>query len=205
METTSALPSRCSYGGRSSISSHFLGCQSNRLGFTSGAGRTSVSWSLVQNPLSTPHQYFRNYGYFIDTEEGSSIHKELHGSISTDNTTVVAYLSGQGGTHSPDLCMEVWKTLIWCHQNQINLLIKHIPGKFNVLADGLSRIAKPISTEWALNQSVANAIFRMTQFPNLVLFATRLNHKVPLYLSPIPDPKGTFNRCSHNELESHTR
>ena len=97
VETTSALPSRCSYEGRSSISSHFLGCQSNRLGFTSGAGRTSVSWSLVQNPLSTPHQYFRNYGYFIDTEEGSSIHKELHGSISTDNTTVVAYLNGQGG------------------------------------------------------------------------------------------------------------
>ena len=109
--------------------------------------------------------------------------------ISTDNTTVVAYLNRQGGTHSPDLCMEVWKTLIWCHQNQINLLIKHIPGKFNVLADRLSRITKPISTEWGLNQSVANAVFRMTQFPNLDLFATRLNHKLPLYVSPIPDQK----------------
>ena len=109
--------------------------------------------------------------------------------ISTDNTTVVAYLNRQGGTHSPDLCMEVWKTLIWCHQNQINLLIKHIPGKFNVLADRLSRITKPISTEWGLNQSVANAVFRMTQFPNLDLFTTRLNHKLPLYVSPIPDQK----------------
>ena len=109
--------------------------------------------------------------------------------ISTDNTTVVAYLNRQGGTHSQDLCMEVWKTLIWCHQNQINLLIKHIPGKFNVLADRLSRITKPISTEWGLNQSVANAVFRMTQFPNLDLFATRLNHKLPLYVSPIPDQK----------------
>ena len=85
--------------------------------------------------------------------------------------------------------MEVWKTLIWCHKNQINLLIKHIPGKFNVLADRLSRITKPISTEWGLNQSVANAVFRMTQFPNLDLFATRLNHKLPLYVSPIPDQK----------------
>ena len=109
--------------------------------------------------------------------------------ISTDNTTVVAYLNRQGGTHSPDLCMEVWKTVIWCHQNQINLLIKHIPGKFNVLADLLSRITKPISTEWGLNQSVANTVFRMTQFPNLDLFATRLNHKLPLYVSPIPDQK----------------
>ena len=109
--------------------------------------------------------------------------------ISTDNTTVVAYLNRQGGTHSPDLCMEVWKTLIWCHQNQINLLIKHIPGKFNVLADRLSRITKPISTEWGLNQSVGNAVFRMTQFPNLDLFATRLNRKLPLYVPPIPDQK----------------
>ena len=49
--------------------------------------------------------------------------------ISTDNTTVVAYLNRQGGTHSPDLCMEVWKTLIWCHQNQINLLIKQHSGE----------------------------------------------------------------------------
>ena len=110
--------------------------------------------------------------------------------ISTDNTTVVAYLNRQGaGTHSPDLCMEVWSTVIWCHQNQINLLIKQIPGKFNVLADRLSRITKPISTEWGLNQSVANAVFRMTQFPNLDLFATRLNHKLPLYVSPISDQK----------------
>ena len=122
--------------------------------------------------------------------------------ISTDNTTVVAYLNRQGGTHSPDLCMEVWKTLIWCHQNQINLLIKHIPGKFNVLADRLSRITKPISTEWGLNQSVANAVFRMTQFRSV-----RNSSKSQTSTVCISDsgPKGTFNRRSHNELESHTR
>ena len=74
--------------------------------------------------------------------------------ISTDNTTVVAYLNRQGvggGAHSPDLCVEIWKTLIWCHQNRINLLIKHILGKSNVLADRLSRITKPISTDYRLS------------------------------------------------------
>ena len=29
----------------------------------------------------------------------------------------------------------------------------------------------------------------MTQFPNIDLFATRLNHRLPLYVSPIPDQK----------------
>ena len=106
--------------------------------------------------------------------------------VSTDNTTVVSYINRQGGTHSPDLCLEVWNMLNWCHQNLISIVVKHIPGKFNILADRLSRISKPITTEWSLKQSVANAIFQMTEFPNIDLFATRLNHKLPLYVSPIP-------------------
>ena len=109
--------------------------------------------------------------------------------VSTDNTTVVAYLRKQGGTRSPDLCLEVWEILNWCFQNKIQLLVKHVPGKFNTLADRLSRVNKPISTEWCLNQEVANAVLHMTQFPNIDLFATRLNHRLPLYVSPIPDQK----------------
>ena len=109
--------------------------------------------------------------------------------VSSDNTTVISYLSRQGGTHSPNLCLEVWNLLNWCLQNRIRLTIRHIPGKFNILADRLSRINKPISTEWSLNQKIANAIFHMTNFPNIDLFATRLNHRLPLYVSPIPDEK----------------
>ena len=109
--------------------------------------------------------------------------------VSTDNTTVVAYLSHQGGTHSPDLSKETWKILTWCQRNKIHLLVKHIPGRFNTLAYQLSRVNKPISTEWALNQEIANLLFSMTEFPNIDLFATRLNHKLPLYVSPIPDQR----------------
>ena len=109
--------------------------------------------------------------------------------VSTDNTTVVAYLSHQGGTHSPDLSKETWKILTWCQRNKIHLLVKHIPGRFNTLADQLSRVNKLISTEWALNQEIANLLFSMTEFPNIDLFATRLNHKLPLYVSPIPDQR----------------
>ena len=60
-------------------------------------------------------------------------------------------------------------------------------GKFNVLADCLSRMDKPLKTEWTIDQSVPNSIFQMLNYPNVDLFETRFNHKLPLYVSPGPD------------------
>ena len=109
--------------------------------------------------------------------------------ISTDNTMVVSYINKQGGTHSPNLCVEVWKILNWCLEHDIVIRVCHIPGKFNILADRLSRFGKPIKTQWALGQTVANSVFQMLNFPNVDLFATRFNHKLPLYVSPVQDNK----------------
>ena len=107
--------------------------------------------------------------------------------IATDNKTVVSYINKQGGTHSPNLCVEVWKILHWCLKHQIIVRFRHIPGKFNNLADRLSRIDKIVKTEWALDQSIANSIFQMFNYPILDLFVTRFNHKLPLYVSPVLD------------------
>ena len=106
--------------------------------------------------------------------------------ISTDNTKVVSYINKQGGTHSPNLCVEVWEILNFCQEHDI-VRVRHIPGKFNILADRLSRLHRPIRTAWALDQSVANSVFQMLKFPNVDLFATRFNHKLPLYVSPVSD------------------
>ena len=106
---------------------------------------------------------------------------------STDHTTVVSYINQQGGTHSPNLCVHVWKILLWCLNHHIVVRIRHIPGKFNVLADRLSRTDKVVKTEWALDHSIANSIFQMFIYPNLDLFATRFNHKLPLFVSPVLD------------------
>ena len=94
--------------------------------------------------------------------------------ISTNNTTVVSYINKQGGTHSPNVCVKVWKILQWCLKHHIFI---RILGKFSVLADRLSRIDKIVKTEWALDQSIANSIFQMFSYPSLDLFATHFNHK----------------------------
>ena len=101
--------------------------------------------------------------------------------ISRDNTTVVSYINRQGRTHSPNLCLKdpklVSGTRYPCS----------IPGKFNILVDCLSRLDKPIKIEWALDQMIVNSIFQMLNYPNVDLFATRFSHKLPLYVSPVPD------------------
>ena len=97
--------------------------------------------------------------------------------VATDNSTVVAYINKQGGTHSVEMCALLRKIMTWCH----------IPGCLNVMADLLSRSNQVQSTEWSLDPQVFKQICHKWFTPHVDLFATRLNHKVPLYVSPVPD------------------
>ena len=53
--------------------------------------------------------------------------------ISTDNTTVVSYNNKQLGTHSPNICIEVWEIIICYLEQGTSLRTRHIPGKSNIL------------------------------------------------------------------------
>ena len=64
---------------------------------------------------------------------------------------------------------------------------RHIPGFLNVMADLLSRSNQVHSTEWSLHSQVFKQICHKWFTPHVELFATRLDHKVPLYVSPVPD------------------
>jgi ribonuclease HI len=108
--------------------------------------------------------------------------------IATDNTTVVAYINKQGGTHSWDLCALLWRILTWCHQRNISLIARHIPGCLNVIADQLSRRGQALHTEWSLHPQIFQDICQIHGSPRIDLFATRFNHKLPLFVSPVPDP-----------------
>ena len=109
--------------------------------------------------------------------------------LSTDNATVVSYIRKQGGgTHARSLYLEAQKVLLLCRDLEIVLSVKHIPGRLNVLADNLSRRHQTLPTEWTLEQSIVNAICDSLASPLVDLFATRLNNRLPLYVSPVPDP-----------------
>ena len=109
--------------------------------------------------------------------------------VATDNSTVVAYINKQGGTHSAEMCALLWRIMTWCHHLHITLKARHIPGCLNVMADLLSRSNHVQSTEWSLHPQVFKQICQKWFTPHVDLFATHLNHKLPLYVSPIPDQK----------------
>ena len=109
--------------------------------------------------------------------------------VASDNTTVVAHINKQGGTHSTELCALMWRLLTWCNKHQITLRARHVPGSLNVIADGLSRRNQIQHTEWSLAPHIFTRISLLWERPQIDLFATNLNTKLPTYVSPIPDPQ----------------
>ena len=107
--------------------------------------------------------------------------------VATDNSTVVAYINKLGGTHSAEMCALLWKITTWCHHYQITLKARHIPGCLNVMADLLSSSNQVQSTEWSLHPQVFHQICQKWFTPHVDLFATHLNCKLPLYVSPDPN------------------
>ena len=54
-------------------------------------------------------------------------------------------------------------------------------------ADKLSRHKQVIQTEWSLHQGIFNQICQRLRKPQIDLFSTRFNSKLPEFVSPVPD------------------
>ena len=109
--------------------------------------------------------------------------------IFSDSATVVSYINRQGGTcPPPQLCLLVWSLLHWCHQQGISLRASHVAGRENTLADALSR-GLASQGEWELASRWANSLFNLLGRPNLDLFATAENRKLPVFCSRTHHPQ----------------
>ena len=68
------------------------------------------------------------------------------------------------------------------------LSASHLSEVRNVIADSLSRKG-PVSTEWTLDDLSFHLINSLRPPPEVDLFATALNNRLPTYVSPVQDPK----------------
>ena len=102
--------------------------------------------------------------------------------VECDNTTAVSYLNRQGGTRSWVLCQEACSLHEWMLLHNVTASAVHRPGVDNQLADYLSR-NRPDPNEWSLSDHQCQRLWSMWGRPQLDLFASPLNHKLPLWFS----------------------
>ena len=102
-----------------------------------------------------------------------------------DNTTAVSYINNKGGTHSPELMALTLELWTWCLSRDIYIQAEHLPGVQNCLADRASRTCID-SSDWKLQPQL---IKQFLVDRDTDLFATRLTHQLPYYVSCHPDPK----------------
>ena len=144
-------------------------------------------WSLPESKLHINHLELK--AVFLALKEFQTLVFNKTVLVATDNTTVVAYINKEGGMKSGSLCALLWRILSWCTRQQVTLRARHIPGRLNVIADKLSRLGQTIQTEWSLHPALFQAVCSRWHQPQVDLFATMFNNKLPQFVSPVPDPQ----------------
>jgi hypothetical protein len=112
-----------------------------------------------------------------------------HIQVVSDNMSVVASINNQGGARSRSLTRQVVVILLWAQSQGFLLSARHLAGRLNVLADLLSRNSGVIQTEWTLTHRSLSPLWESWGRPAIDLFATRFNNRLPLFVSPVEDPR----------------
>ena len=89
---------------------------------------------------------------------------------------------------SDPLCALMWRIPTWCTKKQAILKACDIPGWLNVIPDKLSWMGQTIKTEWSLHPEDFQIICSQWHQPQVDMFATRFNNKIPQFASPVPGP-----------------
>ena len=90
----------------------------------------------------------------------------------------------RAGINGSRVSSEIWEFVL-LHGSMITA--QHIPGKLNTIADSESRIFKD-NNNWKLCPQVFQGLKKMFPWIEMDLFADRLNHQIPRFLSWRPDP-----------------
>ena len=103
----------------------------------------------------------------------------------SDNTSAVAYLRNQGGHQIARNERLATELCLWSEKRGMTLVPCYLLVPLKVLADHLSRRDQILKTDWSLNQTVADRIFRAWGRPFVDLFALGKNTKLAIYVSPV--------------------
>ena len=111
-----------------------------------------------------------------------------HIRIMSDSSKAIAYINNKGGIKSKkcnEIAKEIW---LWCFKNNSLISAAQIPGKHNIEADKFSRKLNN-NTEWQLNPKIFIKVTNKFVYPEIDLFATRINTQLQNYVSWSCEPE----------------
>lgn len=107
--------------------------------------------------------------------------------LRVDNTIAISYITRFGGTkidHLNNLARKIWQ---WCERRHLWLFASYIPSRENTDADQKSRSVN-IDTEWELADYAFKQITNNFGYPDIDMFASRINAKCKDYCFCHKDP-----------------
>ena len=147
--------------------------------------RTQGFWSTEEQRLHINILEMKACEIGIHTfcRNSTNVHVRLY----TDNTTSCSYINNYGGKISnlDEIARRLW---FWCIERHIHISAYHIAGVTNKQADKLSRSGND-DLEWALDANVFASLKQIYPDMQVDLFASRLNTKLPSYVSRYPEPE----------------
>ena len=176
-------PEECFILGSSSRADSVYRCIPAGVGDASGSllGVRNVDYGGTKSPYQ-PAGALSSFSSPTEVSSGSvglcSLHnvQQLHdGGLSKE----------LGGTRSESLLVLAGEVLRWCESLSISLRSMFFPGRHNLIADVLCQ--ECVGSEWTLHPEVCRALFQIWGSPLVNLFATALNRRPPLYVSPLLD------------------
>ena len=153
--------------------------------YTSQGIEAAGFWSdeesqLHNNFLETKAVLFAFQSLFRETFN-TSIH------IRSDNSTTISYINNQGGVRSEEITEIVSDLYDFCLYRNLRIQASFICGRLNTRADALSRRARV--HDYSIPKNFFSFLCKHFNFyPEIDLFASRLNFKVSKYFSEGPDP-----------------
>ena len=139
---------------------------------------------MVSDRETTIHKHTRTKS---SNPSPSTLFKTVHQETSVSSLRQHHCSSPNKQTQSTELCALMWRLLAWCNKHHITQ--SETRPRFNVILDGLSRRNQIQQTEWSLSLQIIKQITQLCEHPQIELFSTTLNNKLPTYVSPIPDPQ----------------
>ena len=144
--------------------------------------RTRGSWTLLEskyhiNVLELKAAKFAILTFTRMYPSVQSIHLQM------DHIVALSYLVKVGVTQNKvlsDLSKEIWDYLL---AKRITITTEYLPGALNKETNFQLRVVRD-SSKWKLDYKVFQTICRRWKLPDIDLFASRISHQVPTYISP---------------------